>query len=263
MKIIAKDIETEYHNRLWYYNVYNNLINKALNRGLDKTKLEGYYEKHHILPKCIDGKDENSNYVLLTAKEHILAHMLLSRIYPDNLNLVRSTSAILMKNRGRVDQLFSISLRTITSIRENYANYKDEFSKEQLGKEISESHRKNLSKSHIGNKLSEDTKNKLKKSRYHCTVEGPNGDIYSSIVECSKKTGIAQTTLKDWIKNRPEKGYKIIETNRQSKSIKVIGSDGTIYSSIKDCAKKLNRNDKTIKSWIERHPELGYKYYNN
>lgn len=59
---------------------------------------------------------------------------------------------------------------------------------------------------------------------------------------------------------------KDIETNRQSKSIKVIGPDGTIYSiysSIKDCAKKLNRNDKTIKSWIERHPELGYKYYNN
>ena len=60
-----------------------------------------------------------------------------------------------------------------------------------------------------------------------------------------------------------KRSRKIIETNRQSKSIKVIGPDGTIYSSIKDCAKKLNRNDKTIKSWIERHPELGYKYYNN
>lgn len=46
MKIIAKDIETEYHNRLWYYKVYNNLINKSLSRGLNKDILNGYYEKH-------------------------------------------------------------------------------------------------------------------------------------------------------------------------------------------------------------------------
>lgn len=209
MKIIAKDIETEYHNRLWYYKVYNNLINKSLNRGLNKDILDGYYERHHILPKSIGGKDIDSNYVLLTAKEHILAHMLLARIYPDNLNLVRSTSAMLMKNRGRVDQLFNISLKTITSIRENYANYKDEFSKEQLGKNITESHRENLSKSHIGKKLSESSKIKLKDSRFHIIVEGP---------------------------------------------------DGTIYNSIKECARKLNRSDKTIKNWIEKHPELGYRY---
>lgn len=82
MKIIAKDIETEYHNLLWYYNVYNNLINKALNRGLDKTKLEGYYEKHHILPKCIDGKDENSNYVLLTAKRTYISSYVIIKNLP-------------------------------------------------------------------------------------------------------------------------------------------------------------------------------------
>lgn len=260
MKIIAKDIETEYHNRLWYYKVYNNLINKSLNRGLNKDILDGCYERHHILPKSIGGKDIDSNYVLLTAKEHILAHMLLARIYPDNLNLVRSTSAMLMKNRGRVDQLFNISLKTITSIRENYANYKDEFSKEQLGKNITESHRENLSKSHIGKKLSESSKIKLKDSRFHIIVEGPDGTIYNSIVECSEKTGIPQTTIKNWINSNPDKGYKIISSNRQSKNIKILGPDGTIYNSIKECARKLNRSDKTIKNWIEKHPELGYRY---
>lgn len=29
-----------------------------------------YYEKHHILPRCLGGKNYNSNLVLLTPKEH-------------------------------------------------------------------------------------------------------------------------------------------------------------------------------------------------
>lgn len=260
MKIIAKTEEIELKNRLWYYKTYNLLINTRLNRGIDKTKLNYYTEKHHILPKCMGGKDEDNNYVLLTVKEHIIAHMLLVRIYPENLKLIRSISAMLMKNKGRKDNM-SISLRTITNIRESYSEYSNEFNKIQLGKIISDDHRHKLSVSHKGLKLSNSTKDKLKLTRYTCTVEGPDGTIYASIRECSAKTGIKETTLKDWIKNFPDKGYKIIQTNRENKSTKVIGPDGTIYKSIKECSRKLNRSDKTIKNWIEKHPELGYKYY--
>jgi len=49
-----------------------------------------YYEKHHIVPLCMGGSDIYSNIVLLTTREHYLAHYLLTKIYPDNGKLLYS-----------------------------------------------------------------------------------------------------------------------------------------------------------------------------
>lgn len=48
--------EIQYHNRIWYLKTYEALITKALKRGLSRKKLDYYTEKHHILPKCMNGK---------------------------------------------------------------------------------------------------------------------------------------------------------------------------------------------------------------
>jgi len=61
-----------------YQNIYNNLVKKAQNRELD-----GYVEKHHIVPKCMGGDNTESNIVRLSAKEHFIAHKLLVRIHPN------------------------------------------------------------------------------------------------------------------------------------------------------------------------------------
>ena len=42
---------------------------------------EGYVEKHHIIPRCLEGTDAISNLVMLTAREHFIAHQLLVKIY--------------------------------------------------------------------------------------------------------------------------------------------------------------------------------------
>jgi len=62
-----------------YQRIYNELINRAKNR-----KLKGYKERHHIIPRCIQGLDTEDNIVELTAKEHYMAHRLLTEIYPNN-----------------------------------------------------------------------------------------------------------------------------------------------------------------------------------
>lgn len=62
-----------------YHQIYNELIDRARNR-----KLEGYKERHHIIPRCIHGLDTEDNIVELTAKEHYMAHRLLTEIYPNN-----------------------------------------------------------------------------------------------------------------------------------------------------------------------------------
>jgi len=58
-----------------YLKVYCNLIRKAENR----IPPDGYTEKHHIFPVSIFGK--NNRIVVLTGREHYIAHCLLERIY--------------------------------------------------------------------------------------------------------------------------------------------------------------------------------------
>ena len=59
-----------------YQKTYDTLVNKRL-----QTPATGYTEKHHILPKSMGGSDEPSNLVVLTAREHWIAHLLLYKIH--------------------------------------------------------------------------------------------------------------------------------------------------------------------------------------
>ena len=63
-----------------YTKWYCNIITKALNRTL-----EGYCEKHHILPRSFNmgGEKDKLNLAVLTAKEHYLCHQLLIRMIVD------------------------------------------------------------------------------------------------------------------------------------------------------------------------------------
>jgi hypothetical protein len=45
---------------------------------------QGYTEKHHILPRSLGGNDSNDNLVELSAKEHYICHLLLTKMYPAN-----------------------------------------------------------------------------------------------------------------------------------------------------------------------------------
>jgi len=55
-----------------YNKIYNNLISRAKNR-----KLNGYVERHHIIPVSEGGSNDPDNLVELTAREHFFAHLLL------------------------------------------------------------------------------------------------------------------------------------------------------------------------------------------
>jgi len=62
-----------------YLKHYCKLIRKAENRGWKKHKVDFYVERHHTFPKSIFG--DNNRIVVLTAKEHYIAHALLEKIY--------------------------------------------------------------------------------------------------------------------------------------------------------------------------------------
>lgn len=51
-----------------------------------RNPYNGYVERHHIIPRCLGGSDDESNLVALTAREHFICHALLAKMYPKESN---------------------------------------------------------------------------------------------------------------------------------------------------------------------------------
>jgi len=87
-----------------YKKVYENLIKQAKLKNrikLKKTDINYiYYEKHHIKPICLEGDDNRKNLVLLTAKEHFVAHKLLTYIYKGNRKIACAYHKMTYGNTG-------------------------------------------------------------------------------------------------------------------------------------------------------------------
>ena len=66
---------------------YNKHYTLLVQRGVNRT-IDGYKERHHIIPKCVGGTDDKSNIVELTPEEHYLAHQLLTKMYPNEPSLI-------------------------------------------------------------------------------------------------------------------------------------------------------------------------------
>jgi hypothetical protein len=60
-----------------YKKVYDDLIAKCQSR----QSIDGYKERHHITPRSMNGSNDPSNLVDLTAREHFIAHFLLAKIH--------------------------------------------------------------------------------------------------------------------------------------------------------------------------------------
>ena len=67
-----------------YLRIYFSIIANAAGR-----KPGILYDKHHIIPKSLGGPDLETNWIYLTPKEHLIAHRLLAKAYP-NVEILQS-----------------------------------------------------------------------------------------------------------------------------------------------------------------------------
>lgn len=63
-----------------YTRCYYSIVTSAAQEKRVKAAGAIYYEKHHIIPKSIGGTNEDANLVFLTAREHYICHMLLTKM---------------------------------------------------------------------------------------------------------------------------------------------------------------------------------------
>jgi len=103
-----------------YKKIYDRIIEKS--RKENRVKLDKsnenyiYYENHHIIPRCLGGKDEKNNLVLLTAREHFISHKLLTYIYPNNYKIISAFNLMLFMNNRK----YGITSRDYSYLKELY-----------------------------------------------------------------------------------------------------------------------------------------------
>ena len=74
---------------------YAKLVSRAVTR-----ELAGYSERHHIVPRCMGGGNEETNLVRLTPEEHYVAHQLLVKMNTGIDGLVRAAYMMSTNRHG-------------------------------------------------------------------------------------------------------------------------------------------------------------------
>jgi hypothetical protein len=146
-----------------YKKIYNQIVKKA--KSENRCKNNGtYYELHHIKPKCLGGKDNKQNLVLLTAKEHFLCHKLLVKINPKEKSLI--FALWMMSNGSNIlrNKYLNISSREYEYSRNLYSESRKGFTYSDESKnKMSESQKDKIGdkNSFYGRKHSEESKKKM------------------------------------------------------------------------------------------------------
>jgi len=152
-----------------YKSWYDSIIQKAKVRNLS-----GYKEKHHILPRCLGGKDTKTNLVKLTAREHFIVHMLLCKFTKGEAKrsmLYAFHCMCYYKKDGRDYKINSRIAQKLRSELKFSKKHLENLRKSHLGIIASKQTRLKMSKIHKGNKYnlgkkaSTETKQKLSKMR--------------------------------------------------------------------------------------------------
>lgn len=173
-----------------YSKLYNNLVAKCIVRGLDKKVLDGYFEKHHIVPKCLGGSDKNSNFVLFTPREHVIAHRLLWKANPDNYSLMWAYTRTVNSHKGiltsREVENAKIAKAKVMSERVVSQETRDKISATLMGSVIPQEVIEKRRLKQIGQKRTQETKDKLREKRRELINSG-----WTHSEESRKKIGNA------------------------------------------------------------------------
>lgn len=233
---IPKDLDQkEYNHRIKYRKLYIKLIERC--EYMTKEELSGYNERHHIIPKCMNGSDTEDNIIVVPVRYHIMLHILLTEIFPDDKKILLASSIMLYGNEERRESIEKhFSTRTVARLRENA-------SKAKIGREISEETRKKLSiaksgKNHplYGKKMSEETKRQMSESHKK------NSEIKSEQVKQLWKDGVYDNLYKNTL--RKKRGSSHLAK-------KVVSPEGKIYDCVLDAVDATGIPNSTLRGWMK------------
>lgn len=94
----------------WYWSIIRSRSSLPREKGS-----QSYYENHHIVPASLGGRDQKDNKILLTAKEHFICHLLLTKMTTGSQR--RSMQYVILRFLGpnrkyRINSTIYESIRT-------------------------------------------------------------------------------------------------------------------------------------------------------
>lgn len=269
-KFVGKLDSEEY--RLKYLNIYINLIEKF--KTVENSEDDGttYYEYHHIVPKCMGGKDTNDNLVKLPIRYHIMAHYILTFAYPE-INGLKIALAIFINGGTNTVQerrnivIKSFSTRTIANMRCLARTALKNRTDDELIKVREAGDNK------IGRRLIGGNFISIEKQLDRLIIDTPKMS-YSRNPGSHKRnkasigTGRKQT---DETKRKISESRKLRNTSesylggRNSRAKKVIGPNGQIFDCIQYAANFANVDRTTMRKWLNnrgksKNGNHGYRF---
>lgn len=147
-----------------YLNRYLKFIDALKNQSID-----GYSEKHHIMPRSMGGGDEPSNIIVLTLRQHYIAHWMLWKAYGgkmavafDYMNGIKKYGYRLT---GRTIKLLSQDVSKRRSERQVSAETRKKQRLAKLGRKLSPEHIEKVRLASTGRVVSEETKRKVSEAK--------------------------------------------------------------------------------------------------
>ena len=125
----------------WYYNI----INAAKTRPVN-----GYTEKHHIIPKSLGGTNAKNNIVALTAKEHFICHRLLTKMVTSEFKSKMVYALWIMNAGNETQKREKMTPALYERLRKEYANL---VRQKRLGNPLSAETKAKISKANTGRKV--------------------------------------------------------------------------------------------------------------
>ena len=227
-----------------YYRWYNNIIANAKNR-IDTTN--GYYERHHIIPECFfmsrkrKGKigwiagdpGDDSNIVVLTAKEHFICHKLLTKF---TTGVAKNKMIFAFWCMTKLQNKYQIG-RRISS------HYYEKVKQERI--EILSECMRGENNPMYGKKASISTRNKMSKSRVGKT---PWNKDKTMTAEHNKNISMALSGTKN-----PMYGKNHTEPTKRLISEKLTGRENIKIRGTKRTTENKQKISKTLKTFYEHH----------
>ena len=252
-----------------YQKHYNLLIDRSIAEHRRRYKRTHekyiYYERHHIVPKCLGGSNHNNNLVLLTPEEHYVAHQLLVKMHPNSYGVLY---AAIRMTQSPINQRMNNKL--YSWLRNRFSKNIEILNKEgKIGmkgkKHTVETKNKisNALKGHpglkgkdnpnFGLKRSEETRRKMSENNYFNNggkqssgEDSPNFGLKRSNETCEKisiaRTGVSTGPRSEETKQKMRDSRKL-QTKTSQKRVVVFG---VTYNSLKESCDALNKSHKYI-----------------
>lgn len=259
-----------------------------------------YHERHHIVPKCLGGTNDDENLIDLYAREHYEAHRLLAIEHNDNKQLTYAWW--LMSNMtNKHEERYKLTAEEYEEVRLAYSEtVKQRRGKlhPNYGKPLPEWHKKRLSELMTGRKLSKERRKQISESHKGIGSRGKNsmarkvecnGTIYDCIEDCAEAYNVTSGAMKMWLRGKnkmPLEFYNMglryygdittqyvvqsgCVTGAQHPNSKKVICDGVVFESLTACCKEYDVVPVTMCGWLkgrnnmpEKFKKAGLAYWN-